>query len=426
MKSFLSLLIVTLVMAITGCSGGGGNGGDSGVAPSISSLSYYPTYAYVNDGGGQIEVNGTVSFVDPDGDVSTVTLRVRDSTGQAVVNEVIPVIGAGGITSGTLNAQILISTVVADNYTVQVFVTDASGHQSNQLEGGFRITDFPWVTKTPMQTPRLKFSAATVNGLIYVMGGGDALSGVTPKPPMTTVEIYNPANDTWSTGAAMPLAVSEAMSAVVNGKIYVIGGKPDLNPASNAVQEYDPVANSWSLKTTMPDSRYAAAAMAYNNLIYIAGGTGTGTELDSLLIYDPTADSWSAGSQMSQARHGQSGAEVNAQLLVYGGYNLSGYLGTLESYNPLQDTWTTKTSGMPRTEVGVAVDSGLFYAFGGNNALSRTLDSSAMYDSVTDTWTSKTAMPVAIGFARAVTVNGKIYVFDSTATLEYTPANDGM
>lgn len=416
-------------MALTGC-GGGGGGGDSGVAPTISSLFYSPTYAYVNDGGGQIPVDGSVSFVDQDGDLSTVTLRVLDSTGQAVIDEVAPISGASGITSGSLSVQVTISTAVADNYTVQVFVTDASGHQSNQLEGSFRITDFPWVSKTPMQTPRLKFSTASVNGLIYIMGGGDASSGVTPKPPMTTVEIYNPANDTWSTGAPMPVAVSEAMSAVVNGKIYVIGGKTGL--ASNVVQEYDPVANTWTLKTNMPDSRYAAAAIAYNNLIYIAGGTGTGTELGSLLIYDPAANSWTAGSQMSEARHGQSGAEVNGQLLVYGGYNITssssvgGYLGTLEIYNPVQDTWTTKASGMERTEVGVAVDNSLMYAFGGNNALNRSLDSSAMYDSATDSWTSKTAMPVAIDFARAATVNSKIYVFSTTTTLEYTPANDGL
>jgi N-acetylneuraminic acid mutarotase len=228
----------------------------------------------------------------------------------------------------------------------------------------------------------------------------------------------------------MPVAVSEAMSAVVNGKIYVIGGRTDL--ATNVVQEYNPVANTWALKTNMPGSRYAAAAIAYNNLIYIVGGAGTGTELDELLIYDPAANSWTAGSQMSEARHGQSGAEVNSQLLVYGGYNttssnsVGGYLGILESYDPVQDTWTTKVSGMPRTEVGVAVDNGLMYAFGGNNASNPTLDSSAMYDSATDTWTNKTAMPVAIDFARAATVNGKIYVFGTTDTLEYTPANDGL
>lgn len=134
---------------------------------------------------------------------------------------------------------------------------------------------------------------------------------------------------------------------------------------------------------------------------------------------------------MSEARHGQSGAEVNGQLLVYGGYNVTsssvgGYLGTLESYNPVQDTWTTKAPGMERTEVGLAVDNSLMYAFGGNNALNRSLDSSAMYDSATDSWTSKNAMPVAIDFARAVAVNSKIYLFGTTNTLEYTPANDGL
>ena len=76
--------------------------------------------------------------------------------------------------------------------------------------------------------------------------------------------------------------------------------------------------------------------------------------------------------------------------------------------------------------MGVAVDNNLMYAFGGNNSFSRSLDTNAMYDSVTDSWTTKTAMPVAIDFARAVSVNDKIYVFGTTNTLEYTPANDGL
>jgi hypothetical protein len=47
-----------------------------------------------------------------------------------------------------------------------------------------------------------------------------------------------------------------------------------------------------------------------------------------------------------------------------------------------------------------------------------------VYDPATDRWAAKTAMPQALAWPRAEAVNGKMYVFDGNATLEYTPAND--
>ena len=59
---------------------------------------------------------------------------------------------------------------------------------------------------------------------------------------MSTVEVYDPATDTWVKGPDMPTARGCYSTSVVNGKIYVIGGT--LNPSSwmpiSTVEVYDP------------------------------------------------------------------------------------------------------------------------------------------------------------------------------------------
>jgi N-acetylneuraminic acid mutarotase len=65
---------------------------------------------------------------------------------------------------------------------------------------------------------------AVVDGRIYAIGGtrSISLSGTTPMP---TVEVYDTATDRWSRKADMPTPRYALAVAVVNGKIYAIGGQ---------------------------------------------------------------------------------------------------------------------------------------------------------------------------------------------------------
>ncbi|HET9281820.1 MAG TPA: hypothetical protein VFR24_07645 [Candidatus Angelobacter sp.] len=94
-----------------------------------------------------------------------------------------------------------------------------------------------WVAKAPMPTPRLAAAAASVNGIVYVIGGdvswfGCGFTGVN--------EAYNPATDTWTTMAPMPTARAAYAAAVVNGIIYIVGGSEGCFPPSRVVEAYDP------------------------------------------------------------------------------------------------------------------------------------------------------------------------------------------
>lgn len=69
-----------------------------------------------------------------------------------------------------------------------------------------------------MSASRVCSTSAVINGRIYVIGGKHGTSS------LNTVQVYDPATDTWTTLRSMSSARRGHTSAVVNGKIYVIGG----------------------------------------------------------------------------------------------------------------------------------------------------------------------------------------------------------
>jgi len=136
-----------------------------------------------------------------------------------------------------------------------------------------------WTRKTDMLTPRTGFSTAVVNGKIYAIGGTVFLGKNVPLKnnwkPLKTVEIYEPATDTWTKGADMPTARWALSTNVVGGKIYAIGGVtiPRRNwETVSKVEAYNPATNRWTKKRNMPTRRGWHAASAVNRKIYVIGG----------------------------------------------------------------------------------------------------------------------------------------------------------
>jgi hypothetical protein len=84
-----------------------------------------------------------------------------------------------------------------------------------------------WVSKSPMHQARARLGVAVVNGKIYAIGGivlkyQDRFR--TESVEVATNEEYDPATDTWTTKASMPTEVG-GYSGVFNDKIYVIGSR---------------------------------------------------------------------------------------------------------------------------------------------------------------------------------------------------------
>ncbi len=137
---------------------------------------------------------------------------------------------------------------------------------------------------------------------------------------LPNVETVSAAEDSWTTMEPMPTARAWLGVAVVNGKIYAIGGYNYGSGYLGINEEYDPATNTWVTKTSMPTPRDSFGIAVVENKIYVIGGTNgdyMGTDVNE--VYDPETDTWVAGPAMPTARYGLGVAVVDDSLYAIGG-----------------------------------------------------------------------------------------------------------
>jgi len=80
-----------------------------------------------------------------------------------------------------------------------------------------------WELVTQIPTERRDFATAVVDNKVYLIGGTLFKNQEGPYG-ISTVEVYDPQINTWQRVAEMPTPRSIAQAAVVDGIIYVFGG----------------------------------------------------------------------------------------------------------------------------------------------------------------------------------------------------------
>jgi hypothetical protein len=134
---------------------------------------------------------------------------------------------------------------------------------------------------TTLPTARAQLAAVidTTADKLYAIGGYNSTSSA-----LSIVEVLDLTTGLWSTAAPLS-APRRGLSAVyLNGKIYAIGG---FNGSSivSTVEVYDPTSNTW---TTVPfPGRQLFGAVVLNNLIYLVGGQDGANVLGSTEQYSP-------------------------------------------------------------------------------------------------------------------------------------------
>jgi N-acetylneuraminic acid mutarotase len=198
-------------------------------------------------------------------------------------------------------------------------------------------------------------AAEVVNGKLYLFGGLGSSSG-------GKVQIYNPATNAWSTGAAMPFAAGSSASAVIGGKVYVAGGIVGSSTTTRAAR-YDPQTNTWTEIAPMPRGRNHAASGTDGSRLFVFGGRGPGSGdsntvangFDTVQVYNPATNTWTASGvggstlrPLPQARGGMGKAVYHdGEFYVIGGETQSGGGGAtpdrvyrrVDVYNPSANTW---------------------------------------------------------------------------------------
>jgi N-acetylneuraminic acid mutarotase len=230
-----------------------------------------------------------------------------------------------------------------------------------------------WMEKTPMPTARFCMGCAVVNGKIYLIGGS---TGSTAFDVLATVEVYDPVTDTWdTTKTPMPTRRAHISASAVKGKIYVMGGTKQggaVYTGLNTVEVYDPATDTWETKISMPTSRFGLSTSVLDEKIYAIGGRRYPEQPNIVSIvemYDPLTDEWTEKRDMPTQRYDQSSSVINGKIYAIAGYyNCTNgpIYQRVEEYDPVEDKWIVKTD-LPDAIGGLGTCSvnGKIYAMGG-------------------------------------------------------------
>ena len=239
-----------------------------------------------------------------------------------------------------------------------------------------------WHTVSDMPIPRIAARAAVFSNEIYVFGGYNR-TAVRGEPWKTVVEMYDTQTDTWTRLRDMSTLLRNFGTAVVDEKIYIIGGtvldrRFDHQVPTNRVEVYDPLTDKWEKRADMPTEREQVGTGVVDGKIYViggydrlaAGGFGDAAKqfLTQIEEYNPKIDRWRKLRNMPVFKFSFATVVVNNEIYTIGGASLDhriGRIDTVEVYNPTVNRWRIlQPITIPKTTTA-AVANGTIYLFGG-------------------------------------------------------------
>lgn len=138
-----------------------------------------------------------------------------------------------------------------------------------------------WAARASMPAARNHFGSAVVDGKIYAIGGqtGQDAASVFKSDNFR----YDPATDTWTSMKSIPTARSHANATTIahQGRVLVMGGENTPTTQLNKVEAYDPASNTWKSLTNLPRNITAGIAASFGDRIIFSTGAGGGFRGDT-------------------------------------------------------------------------------------------------------------------------------------------------
>ena len=345
--------------------------------PHANSAPTVPSYLYpVEYASGQYPTLGfAVTSTDPDG--SSDTLYYNLYLG------VTPQPPLTLFRNDTASSWELTGLNYATNYYWKVVVRDNHYAYSAGPLYSFATRECPWFYKRELPSPRYGFGTAVVNGKIYVIGGTDGLVD------LAEVLEYDPLLDTWTRKSDMPTARSNLAATVWDNKIYALGGDSCKN------EVYDPLLNTWNPLRSPPASFLWTTAHAVSGKIYFLGSTIIGRYIETgIMEYTVNTDQWWDTTYY----------EITTDTVVVLDSTFI-YCDTTLFYSQIKST-------LPHNNAYhcSAICNDQIYVFGGINGQIQTLSFVDTYSPGTNTWAAARDMIGPASAPAAAVANGFIYV----------------
>jgi N-acetylneuraminic acid mutarotase len=201
---------------------------------------------------------------------------------------------------------------------------------------------------------------------LYIAGGW----GGPEETPDPKLEVYDTVTGTWSTGAPDPRPHAGSGSAVLDGKLYLVGGC-DVSCGVSDVNVYDPATDAWSQATDYPEPVSWVSCAPVDGRLYCGGGATNAGNIPHTYVYDPASRAWTRLVDMPVPLWGSAYAAANGLLVVAGGVNGDVLSNQSFAFDPREGTWSALPNAATATYRGGGA-LGFYKVGGGTGGLSVT------------------------------------------------------
>jgi N-acetylneuraminic acid mutarotase len=185
-----------------------------------------------------------------------------------------------------------------------------------------------WTQLSPMSLARGAAAAGVIGDKLYVAGGAPQTFGLSDPPsPFKSLEIYDFETESWTSGPDAPLAVHHVNAAPLGGKLYLAGGRVDVEESSDKFFRYDPATESWEVLPDLPLGKTSSTGLvAADGKIVVIGGDdelgwedGGGWVTPSAWAFDPATNRWQRLPDLEVERHAFGAAVSGGRIYAIGG-----------------------------------------------------------------------------------------------------------
>jgi N-acetylneuraminic acid mutarotase len=234
-----------------------------------------------------------------------------------------------------------------------------------------------WNDLPSLPIPRSSLDAAVVDGRIYVVGGWNLQAGSAQEAPWHDEALsfdLSKEDSQWAPIAKPPFSTRALATVGHNHKLYALGGMKSTNQTTREVHIYDPQTNAWSAGPELAGgdqlSGFAISAFVDEGKLYYSGSEG--------IVYRLSEDGtkWESVERLLFPRSfHRLVADKNRVIVVAGVARGGGYLANLEVVDveaartsPKVVQFEIEFGGKAKQGQALLLQGSSLYAFGGNNS----------------------------------------------------------
>lgn len=224
-------------------------------------------------------------------------------------------------------------------YAIGGYGRSDAGEWVNAAEA-WMLVEGVWTPMAPLPSPQAEAVGIRLSGELHLITGrspaGEANAAWRDQADTDRHLVYRVAEDRWETARPAPMARNSAAAALLQGSIWIAGGRTVEGGGTGRLDRYEPVEDRWYTHAPIPPSEASGrqvggglAMTAMQGRLIAFGGEwfapGGGGVFAETWIYDPERDGWERGPDMRTPRHGLAAAALGGSLYaIAGGEVVSG------------------------------------------------------------------------------------------------------